>query len=79
MRGSDRDCKRLHNEQLHNLYALPNIVKVIKSKWVRLTEHIARTGETKNVYSILVGKSGGKRPLGRPGRRWDYKIGMNFG
>jgi hypothetical protein len=57
--------KRLHNEEPHNLYALPNITSVIKSRRMAWTEHVARMGEV-NEYQILIGKSDGKRPLRRP-------------
>jgi len=58
--------KRLHNEELCNSYASQNIIiRVIKSRRMRLMGHIECMGETGNAYSILVGKSEGKRPLGR--------------
>jgi hypothetical protein len=59
---------RLHNEKLHNLYSSPNITLVIKSRTVRWQVHVACTGERRDAYRVLVGKSEGKRPLGRP--RW---------
>jgi hypothetical protein len=61
--------RKLHNEELHDLYSSPNIIRMIKSNRVRWTGHVARVGETRNVYRILVGKPEGKRPLGRPRRR----------
>jgi hypothetical protein len=60
--------RRLQNEELHNLYTSPNIVRVIKSRLMILAEHIARMGEMRNAYNILVGKPKGNRPLGRPGK-----------
>jgi hypothetical protein len=57
--------RRLHNEELHNLYASPNIIRVIKSRNVRWANHVARTGELINAYKILTGKFEGKRPLRR--------------
>jgi hypothetical protein len=63
-----------HNEKLHNLYASPNMIRVIKLKRVRWADHVARMGETRNAYSILVGKPEGTRPLGRPRRRWESII-----
>jgi hypothetical protein len=66
--------RRLHNEELHNLYASQNIIKVIKSRKMRWVGHVARIGEMRNVYNILVGKSEGKRPRLRPIKRWEYDI-----
>jgi hypothetical protein len=54
----------------HNLYSSPNIIRMIKSRRMRWAGHVARMGETRIAYGILVGKPGGKRPLGRPRRRW---------
>jgi hypothetical protein len=62
--------RRLHNEGFHNLYASPNIIRVIKSRRMRWAGHVSRMGEMRNAYKILVGKPEGKRPLGRPKRRW---------
>jgi hypothetical protein len=59
----------LHNEELHDLYASPNIIMVIKSKRMRWTGHVAYMGEMRNAYIILVGKPEGKRPLRRTGHR----------
>jgi hypothetical protein len=72
-------CRRLHNEELHNLYATPNIIRVIKSGRVRWVKHIARLGEKGNVYKILVGRPGGKTPLGIPKRRWEDNIRIGKG
>jgi hypothetical protein len=63
------DWRKLHNEELHNLYSSPNIIRMIKSRRIRWAGHEARMGEKRNAYRILVGKSEGKRPLGRPKRR----------
>jgi hypothetical protein len=57
------DWRRLHNEELHNLYAPPNIIRVIKSRTMRWTEHVARMLEMRNAYNILVGKPEGKSPF----------------
>ena len=62
------EWRRLHNEELNDLYSLPNIVWVIKSRRMRWAGHVARMGEM-GVYRVLVGKPEGKRPLGRPRRR----------
>jgi hypothetical protein len=57
--------RRLHNEELHNLYASPDIISVIKSRWVRWEGHVTRMGNIRSAYKILVGKPEGKRPLGK--------------
>jgi hypothetical protein len=71
-----RDWGKLHNEELHNLYSSPNIIRMIKSRRIRCVGHVARMGETRNAYRILVGKPEGKSPLGRPRRRWVDNIKM---
>jgi hypothetical protein len=58
--------RKLHNEEFHNLYSSPSIIRMIMSRRMRLAGHVARMSETRNAYSILVGKPEGKRPLGRP-------------
>jgi hypothetical protein len=68
----------LHNEELHNLYSSPSIIRVIKSRKMRLARHVARMGEKRNAYSILVGKPAGKRPLGRWRRRWMENTEMDL-
>jgi hypothetical protein len=60
-----------HNEELNDLYCSPNIFRVIKWRGMRWAGHVARMGERGGVYRVLVGKSEGKRPLGRPRRRWE--------
>jgi hypothetical protein len=60
----------VHNEELHNLYSSPNIIRMIKSRRMRWAGHVARRGENRNAYRILVGKPKGKRPLRIPRRRW---------
>jgi hypothetical protein len=62
--------RKLYNEELHNLYSSPSIIKIMKSRRMRWVGHVARMGEKRNVYRLLVGKPEGKRPLGRPRRRW---------
>ena len=64
------ECRRLLNEELNDLYCSPNIVRVIKSRRMRWAGHVARIGEEKGVYRVLVGKPEGRRPMGRPRRRW---------
>jgi len=72
------EWKRLHNEKLYDLYSSPNIVRVIKSRRMRWAGHEARMGEERGVYRVLVGKPKGKRPLGRPKRRWVDNIKMDL-
>ena len=72
------EWRRLHNEELNDLYSSPNIVRVIKSRRMRLAGHLARMGEERGVYRVLVGKPEGKRPLGRPRRRWVDNIRMDL-
>jgi hypothetical protein len=69
---------KLYNEELHNLYSSPNIIRQIKSRSMRWAGHVARMGEERNVYRILMGKPEGKRPLGRPRRRWEDGIRMDL-
>ena len=64
------EWRRLHNEELNDLYTSPNIVRVIKSRRMRCARHVARMGEEREVYRVLVGKLEGKRPLGRPRHIW---------
>jgi len=73
--GAKRDevageWRKLHNEELNGIYSSPNIVRVTKSRRMRWAEHVARLGERKGVYRLLVGKPEGKRPFGRPRSRW---------
>jgi len=70
--------EKLHNEELNDLYSLPNIVRVVKSKRMKWEGHVARMWEDRGVHRILVGKPEGKRPLGRPIRRWDNNIKMDL-
>jgi len=64
------ELRRLHNEELNDLYSSPNILRAIKSRRMRWAGHVARMGEERGVYMVLVGKPEGKRQLGRPRRRW---------
>jgi hypothetical protein len=66
--------RKLHNEELHNLYSSPSIIRIIKSRRMRWAGHVARVGEERNAYRILVGKPEGKRSLGRLRRRWEDNI-----
>jgi hypothetical protein len=63
-----RNWRKLHNEELHNLYSSPSIIRIMKSRRRRWAGHVARMGEKRNAYRILVGKPQGERPLGRPKR-----------
>jgi hypothetical protein len=62
--------RKLHKEELHNLYSSPSIIRIIKSRRKRWAGHVERMGEKRNVYRLLVGKPEGRRPLGRPRYRW---------
>jgi hypothetical protein len=64
------EWRKLHNEELNDLYSLPSIIKIIKLRMMRCVGHVARMGEKRNAYRSLVGKPEGKRPLGRLRRRW---------
>jgi hypothetical protein len=70
--------RKLHNEELHNLYCSPSIIRIIRSRRIRWAGHVADFEEKRNVYRILVGKPEGKRPLGRPRRRWEDNIRMDL-
>jgi len=70
--------RRLHNEELNDLYSSPNIVRVIKSRSMRWAGPVAHMGEERGVYRVLLGKPEGKRPLGRPRRRWVDNIRVDL-
>jgi hypothetical protein len=70
--------RKLHNEELHNLYSSPSIIRIINSGRMRWAGHVARMRERRNMYRLLVGKPEGKRPLGRPRRRWMDNIKMDL-
>jgi len=72
------EWRRLHNEELNDLYCSPNIVRVIKSRRIRWAGHVARMGEERGMYRVLVGEPEGKRPLGRPRHRWVDNIRMDL-
>jgi hypothetical protein len=71
--------RKLHNEELHGLYSSPSIVRVIKARRMRWAGHVARMGEVRGAYSIFIGRPEGRRPLGRPRRRWEDNIKMDLG
>jgi hypothetical protein len=74
----DGSWRKLHNDELHSLYSSPNIVRVIKSRRMSWAGHVARMGEGRGVYRVLAGRPQGKRPLGRPRRRWEDDIKMDL-
>ncbi|KAJ4438518.1 hypothetical protein ANN_14463 [Periplaneta americana] len=81
--GAKRDevtgeWRKLHNTELHALYSSPDIIRNIKSRRLRWAGHVARMGESRNAYRVLVWRPEGKRPLGRPRRRWEDNIKMDL-
>jgi hypothetical protein len=72
------ECRKLHYEDLNDLYCSPNIVRVIKSRRIRWAANVARKGERIGIYRISVGIPEGKRPVGRPRRRWEDNIKMDL-
>jgi hypothetical protein len=70
----DGSWRKLHNDELQSLYSSPNIVRVIKLRRMRWAGHVACMGQGRSVYRVSVGRPEGKRPLGRPRRRWEYNI-----
>jgi hypothetical protein len=77
-REEDGSWRKLHNDELHSLYSSPNIVRVIKARRLRWAGHVARMGEGRDIYRVLVGKPEDKRPLGRPGRKWEDNIKLGL-
>jgi hypothetical protein len=73
------EWRKLHNEELRDLYSSPSNIIIIKSRRVRWAGHVARMEEKRNAYRLLVGKPEGKRPLGRPRHRWMDNIRMDLG
>jgi hypothetical protein len=72
------DWRRLHNEELNDLYSSTNIIRVIKSRRMRGAGHVSRVGEKRDLYRILVGRPEGRRPLGRPRCRWKDNIQIDL-
>jgi hypothetical protein len=72
------EWRKLHSEELHNLYSSPDIIRQVKSRRMRWAGHVARMGEERKVYKVSVGKPEGKRPLGRPRRRWEDGTRMDL-
>jgi hypothetical protein len=72
------EWRRLHNEELNDLYSSPNFIRIIKLRGMRWAGRVARTGEKRIAHRILVGRPEGRRPLGRPRRRWEDNIKMDL-
>jgi hypothetical protein len=77
-REEDGSWRKLHNDELHDLYSSLIIVRMIKSRRMRWAGNVARAGEGRGAYKVLVGRPEGKRPLGRPRRRWEDNIKMDL-
>jgi hypothetical protein len=77
-RKEDGSCRKFHDDELHILYSSSNIVRVIKSRRMRWAGHVARMGEGRGDYRVLVGRPEDKRPLGKPRRRWEDNIKMDL-
>jgi hypothetical protein len=75
----DGSRKKLHNDELHSLYSSPNIIGVIKSRRMRWAGHVARIGERRGVYRVLIVRPERKRPLGRPRRKWEITLRWTMG
>jgi hypothetical protein len=76
--GVTGEWKNLHSEELHNLYSSPDTIRQVKSRRMRWAGHVARMGEERKLYKVLVGKPEGRRPLGRPKRRWENGYRMDL-
>jgi hypothetical protein len=72
------EWRKLHNEELHDLYSSPSIITIMKARRMRWTGHVARMGEKRNAYGLLVGKPEGRRPLGRPRLWWVDNVRMDL-
>jgi hypothetical protein len=73
------EWRKLHKKEFHDLYSSPSIIRIITSRRMRWADHVARIGEKRNAYTLLMVKPEGKRPLGRPRRRWVDNIRMDIG
>jgi hypothetical protein len=78
-REEDGSWRKLHNNEQHGLYPSPNIVRMIKSRRMRWAGHVVCMGEGRGFYRVFVGRPEGKRPLGRPRRRWECNIKLDLG
>jgi hypothetical protein len=76
--GVTGEWRKLHNEELHDLYFSPSIIRIVKSRRMRWAGHVECIGEKRDVYRLLVGRPEGKRPLGRPRCRWIDNIKMDL-
>jgi hypothetical protein len=74
----DGSWRKLHNDEVHSLYSSPKVVRAIKSRRLRWAGHVARIGEGRGIYRVLVRRPEGKRPLGRPRRRWEDNIMLDL-
>jgi hypothetical protein len=72
------EWRKLHSKELHNLYSSPDIIRQVNSRRMRWAGHVARMGEKRKVYKILMGKPEGRCPLGRPRRRWENGFRMDL-
>jgi hypothetical protein len=72
------EWRKLHNEELHDLYSSPSSIRIIKARRMRWAGHVAQRGEKRNAYRLLVGKPEGRRPVERPRRRWLDNIRMDL-
>jgi hypothetical protein len=71
--------RKLHNEELRDLYSSPSMIRIVKARRMRWVGHVVRMGEKRNAYKLMVGKPEGKRPLGRPIRRWLDPVEVRWG
>jgi hypothetical protein len=72
------EWRKLHSEELHNLYSSPDIIRQVKSRRMRWAGHVVRMGEERELYKVLVEKPEGKEPLGRPRRRWEDGVRIDL-